>query len=199
MAKKNIANKDILIEYESIEKEFYDIGEEKKVAHIKLEYNKPSDIFDNNCISKCPIFCDDFISWVLFAFETIPNKYKIDLDIYFNDFDGFTEDTLKDAFGKNCLLLFKKYNKESNTKRNIAFSLIGFGVLSFTGMMIISKIWNSESTLHDIFFYFLDIVTTVLFWEAVGILFVERRENRQQILGFSERFDNIRFILKEKN
>ena len=37
-------------EFLDIEKEFYELDKENKIAYMKLEFDKPSDIFDQNTI-----------------------------------------------------------------------------------------------------------------------------------------------------
>jgi len=40
--------KRVIKEYLNIEKEFFDIDDENNLANIKLNHNKPTDIFDGN-------------------------------------------------------------------------------------------------------------------------------------------------------
>ena len=60
-------------------------------------------------------------------------------------------------------------------------------------MMLISRLWTEGGFWHDVYFYFLDIATTVLFWEAAGILLVENREHRAMVRAYRERFSAIEF------
>ena len=60
-------------------------------------------------------------------------------------------------------------------------------------MVVIGRLWAEESFWHEVFFYFLDIATTVLFWEAAGILLVENREQRLIAVSYRERLSGIVF------
>ncbi len=182
--------------YKNIESEFFDLDDENKIAHVKLIFDSPDDIFDVNCLSKIPIMSDEFDSWLASALDTIPSKYKLDLNVEFNDMHGYSSDDLEEIFKKNILLSMKTMRKSSISRDSIAISLAAAGLLSFTIMMIIQHLWISENAWHEIFFYILDIFTTVLFWEAAGILLVENKERRKQYKNYRDRFYSIKFNIK---
>lgn len=183
----------ILKEYEKIEEEFFDIDENQKKATINLRFNAPSDIFDINYISKKPVLSDDFLDWIKSAFDIIPAKYKINLDVSFSDMQGYSAEELNDIFKKNMMLEYKTSRSKRKSRNNIAFTLMGIGVLFFIGMILISNLWVSDSILQKIFTYVSDICTTVTFWEALTILVVENHENRVYSLNLLERFSSIKF------
>ena len=54
--------------FDRIEREFFDIDETAGEARICLRFEKPEDIFDTNCLSKTPIFSDDFDEWLMTSF-----------------------------------------------------------------------------------------------------------------------------------
>ena len=180
-------------DFEHIERDFFDIDEATGEATVKLHFDRPSAIFDNNCLSKVPIFSDDFDDWLRASFDLIPSKYQIALKISFYDMEGYSPAELHSVFVKNLMLSAKTHLQSVRRRDRIAYRLIGAGLLSFVGMMLISKLWVTESFWHEVFFYFLDIVTTVLFWEAAGILFVENREHRATVHGYRERCTSIEF------
>ena len=183
-------------EYMGIEKDFFELDKEKKIAYMKLEFSKPSDIFDLNSISKIPILSDDFIDWVSSSFDMAPRGYKIDLEVLFDDLEGYDNDKLQKIFRKNMMLEFKKTQGKAHTKNLIAYSLIGLGVIFFITMLLITNLWKDGGVAKDIFTYIADIATTVTFWEAMTILVVENKERRSYMKNLYSRFDNI--LIKKK-
>lgn len=179
--------------YEQIEKDFFETDEAAETATICLCFERPSEVFDVNCLSKTPIFNDDFDEWLRSVFEMIPSKYKIALEVTFEEMDGYTPARLQDIFLKNLLLSARTISQSIRTRDHIAIGLIVTGLISFVAMMLIGNLWVTESFWHEVFFYFLDIATTVLFWEAAGILLVETREHRVTVKAYRERFTSIRF------
>ena len=185
---KNQAFRDFAL----IENEFFDI--EEGIASVRLHFGSPDEIFDVNCLSKIPIFNDDFDEWLQSVFRMIPSKYQIALEISFDDMNGFSREQLDDIFRKNLMLAARSASQSVQRRNYIAVGLIGAGLFSFIAMMLTGKLWNDESFWHEVFFYFLDIATTVLFWEAAGILLVENREHRIMAKAYWERFSSISFF-----
>lgn len=185
--------KSMLKQYEQIGRDFFDINEVDQTATIRLHFESPQEVFDMNCLSKTPIFNDDFDEWLRSAFEMVPGKYQIALDFSFDDMGGYTPEELKEIFDKNLMLSARMLFQTVRTRDHIAFGLIAAGLLSFLVMMLIQSLWITESFLREGFFYFLDIATTVLFWEAAGILLVENREHRVTMKAYRQRFTSICF------
>lgn len=185
--------KDDFIKYEHIEEDFFEIDKETKIAHVKLIFEKPSDIFDLNYISKLPVLSDDFLDWIGSAFQLIPLKYKIELTVEFNDLEGWDEERLSDVFKKNIMLEHRAVKSREKKKNIIACGLIGIGAVMFIAMILISRLWQADSLLKDIFFYLSDIATTVAFWEAMYILVVERGESGFHRKSLVYRFASIKF------
>ena len=190
---KNRALKD----FKQIENEFFDIHGD--TAKVRLHFESPDEVFDVNCLSKTPIFNDDFDDWLQSSFEMIPAKYKIALEISFDDTGGYTRDRLNDVFRKNLLLSARSISQSIQKRDHIAAGLMIAGLISFIAMMLIGILWEAESFWHEVFFYFLDIATTVLFWEAAGILLVENRGHRITAKAYRERFASILFYEAEEN
>ena len=185
--------KSIVLGFEHIEREFFDVDEAAGEAGIRLRFEKPEDIFDTNCLSKTPIFSDDFDEWLMTSFEMIPAKYRIALDISFDDPGDYTPEMLQDIFRKNLLFSARSHFQSVRTRDRIACGLIAAGVAAFAVMMLVGRLWGAESFWHEMFFYLLDIATTVLFWEAAGILLVESRKQRAIVRGYRERFSTVVF------
>ena len=74
MREKNTAN--ILEDYKHIEESFFALDHENKTVSIPLVFERPSDIFDINAITKIPVFNDDFWEWIFASFQYSPRRYK---------------------------------------------------------------------------------------------------------------------------
>ena len=184
-------------EFLDIENEFYELDKENKIAYMKLEFERPSDLFDQNTISNTPILSTEYIRWVSDSFERAPRGYKIDLKILFNDLEDYDNEKLNDIFKKNMFLEFKKIERIANSKNIIAYSLIIIGIIFFVIMILINNLWKDGGILKDIFKYVSDVAPTVTFWEAMTILVVENKERRSYMKNLYSRFDNIEFKKKE--
>lgn len=187
--KKTMSVKEIV----NIEKSFFDIDEKTNVAHIILSFDRPSDIFDTNYISGTPVLSDDFMDWIQSAFELVSPKYRIDLTVRFNDMSGYTGEQLSEIFRKNIDLEFKSKLNANRNRNKIAVGLVGIGVTFFIAMMLISRLWDTDSVWKEIFIYISDIATTVTFWEAMTILVVEQKEKRSYLRNLKHRFSAIAF------
>lgn len=183
----------IIKEYANIEEDFFDTDISSRTASIKLKFSRPSEIFDLNCISKTPMFSDDFISRLNSAFELVPKKYRVNIEVLFEDFEGYGEEELKKVFEKNIMLEYKRKRSAEKSRAGIAYGLIALGVVLFAAMILTNKLWVSDSIFKEVFSYASDIATTVVFWEAMTILVVERKENMHFAKSLAERFGKIEF------
>ena len=133
---ENKIRKNAFMKYNNIEEEFFEIDKEKKLAKISLSFDRVSEIFDLNYISKMPVLSDDFMEWITSAFSIIPSRYKIQVSISFGDYEGYSEQQLNDIFWKN-IVLSAKSKRDSQRKRNsIAYGLIAAGIVLFAGMIL---------------------------------------------------------------
>jgi len=180
-----------------IEEQFFDIDKQSRTANIKLCFNKASDVFDKNYVSKVPILSDDFLDWIKSAFRLIPSRYKIALDVSFTDMEGYSEAELKDIFDKNILLEYKSRFAQTRRKNRVAYSLIILGVVFFALMMTMNALWQDGGIVRDAIAYISDIATTVTLWEAMCILIVEGKERRSYNKGLITRFKSISFHASE--
>lgn len=184
---------ELIENFNNIENEFFELDHEKKIALMRLNFDKPSDIFDTNAITKLPVLSDDFIDWVKASFEYAPNKYTIDLDVSFKDMEGYSEEELKSIFFKNMMLESKKAVKKTSLKNKIAISLIIIGVTLLVGMILLLSLWKDGGTLKEVISYVLDIAATVTIWEAMNILIVENKERRAYYKNLIKRYGDIKF------
>ena len=90
--------------FANVEEEFFEIDKENRIATIRLSFDKVSDIFDDNYITKKPILNGDFMEWIANAFSIIPSRYKIKLSVSFANYEGYSERQLNELFLKNIIL-----------------------------------------------------------------------------------------------
>ena len=185
--------KRILREFEHSEEDFFTIDKTKNTAKIDLSFERVSDVFDVNYVTKIPVLSDDFLDWFASAFKIIPARYRIEFSVSFRDYEGFTKEQLNDIFWKNIMLDVKSKQAAQKKRNSIAYGLIAIGVAFFIGMLITEFRWKADSMAKIIFSYVSDIATTVAFWEALTILIVERRENRSYLKNINKRFAGVRF------
>lgn len=180
-----------------IEREFFDIDDENKRTNFNLEFSSPKDIFDPNLKSGVPALSDDFIEWLKESLEYSPKKYKIDLNVIFDDLGEYTEEELAIIFQKNMMLEYKRMKRNKFSKNCLAYSLIAIGIILLISMVTILSMWKNAGLFYEIVSYILDIATTVVFWEALTILLVEGRERKFYIMQIITKFDKVVFKKKE--
>lgn len=180
----------------NLESEFFDIDEESKIIKMQLTFVKPSDIFENSFNTKMPVLNDDFIEWIKCAFEYCKKDYLINLDVNFNDMEGYTESELLNILEKNIKLEYKRKYREIQSKNKIAIGLIVTGVAFFIGMVIMNHVWTDSNIIKDIVSYVLDIAATVTIWEALNILIILNREQRLYLTNLTKKFNKITFSKK---
>ncbi|MGN1096661.1 MAG: hypothetical protein ACI4QU_02370 [Christensenellales bacterium] len=183
-------------EINNIEKEFFDIDEINNTANIVLRFEKPSDIFDNNYVSKTPVLSDDFLDWISSSFKIISKKYKINLEVQFDDLENFNESELENIFKKNILLEYADKKSERKKEKSLAWSLIGVGTVLLIFSILMNFYWQFNSITLEIVKYVFDIAVTVTYWEAFTILIVRRQEIFGVHKDILSRFSSIKFSSK---
>ena len=96
-----------------VEREFFDIDDENKRTNFNLEFSSPEDIFDPNLKSGVPALSDDFVEWLKEALEYSPKKYKIDLNVTFDD--------LAYLWRNNDFIKIEKHQKKCKKWVNLHF------------------------------------------------------------------------------
>lgn len=184
--------------YLNIEDEFFKLDHESKIAHVELNYDKPSALFDKDVITKIPMMSDDFFSSLIWAFDYLPENYKLDITISFNDLDGYSDEQLLELFEKNLAMEIKSRTRVGRRNEMSAFILCLVGIAFILISVLVERNWNSEGIGKLIVTYILDIVATVPFWGAMDIYIIEKSERRKKQAEIIRRFRNIEFIKKEK-
>ena len=194
-----LSEKKKIIKKFEVEMEFFDIDDENKRTNFNLEFSSPEDIFDPNLKSGVPALSDDFIEWLKESLEYSPKKYKIDLNVTFDDLGEYTEEELTIIFKKNMMLEYKRMKINEFSKNLLAYSLIVVGIVLLISTFTILSMWKNIGLIYEIFSYILDIATTVVFWEALTILLVEGRERKFYLKQIITKFDKVVFKKKKNN
>ena len=90
----------IIDKIKNIEDDFFVVDKESKKATVSLRFARATDIFEKNYVTKKPVLSDEFFNWIKKVFAVIPKKYRIDLDVRFDDMCGFDEAELKELISK---------------------------------------------------------------------------------------------------
>lgn len=171
-----------------LEKEFYEVDDQKMIAYVKLHFAKPSDIFEYAAITKIPLVTDDFMEWLLGSFSYVPDKYKVDISAYFDDFEGYSEEELHHILKKNTEHVAKVQFRESRMFNYLALSLCGVGFVFVGISLLVAYLWKEGGNIRDIVAFLLDILATVPFWAAADIFFVENGAVRKKTRNLMRRF-----------
>ncbi|MBR0352101.1 MAG: hypothetical protein IJH53_02750 [Oscillospiraceae bacterium] len=188
---KILKKKDQNRELEQVAQSFFETDEEKKIAKMVLKYEKTEDLFDPACCLLKPIVSREVLAHIGSMFGLVPNDYKVDLTLRFNDLCGYSESQLVEIIRKNFALEMRGSRTQNKSRRNLAFSFIGIGVLFFLIMIIIKRFWVADTVWNDLVFYFFDILTTVAFYQAATILVVEHREKKAIVNSMRNHFHEL--------
>ena len=104
------------------------------------------------------------MEWVKTAIEYTPNNHRIDVDISFNDLEGYTNEDLQKIFFKNVFLEGKRSFRKTAFKNKIALSLCLIGLCFLVAMILLLSLWKDGGVPKEIVSYIFDIATTVSFW-----------------------------------
>jgi hypothetical protein len=183
---------------------YFDLDDKKKEANVNLLYDNSNEIFDIHFLSKKPIINDDFLNEIFYALRVLPSKYYVNFNMYFKDMNGYSDKELEDIFVKSIMITNAEWRieeKKSN-KVGLYFSIIGivFLIILWVLTAILEAKFSDISSMlaYRVFYYVLDILITVILWEAVTIYFVKRNEDRAKHLSFNRRLNVVTFKKYEK-
>lgn len=181
------------VDYNDIEVSFFETDEENKVAKVIMQYERPEDLFDMNCISETPVMSRDELAHIESIFELVTAEYNVDLTIRFSDMGEYDQDSLMDILMKNLTIDNKSRTHMASDRQKLAFAFIAIGVVSFILMFMIKALWTTGSVWSELFFYMFDIIVMVVLYQAATILVVEHREQRVMKKHMLQRFYAVHF------
>lgn len=176
-----------------IEERYFQVDSTGKRALMRLKFARPSDIFNAHVGSDTPVFDDDFLNVLKTAHELVPEKYILDLEISFDDWEGIPECDLRELIRNGVFLGARRSLIKMARRNRMAIGLISIGVALLAGMIVMKTCWHANNILRDSLIYIADIAVTVTFWEALSIMIVENSEKRSFFKNLVRRFGNISF------
>jgi len=181
-----------------VHKDFFELDEDESIAHIQMEYENPSEIFDQNIITKIPRMSVDFIDTIIGAFDFVPNKFKLDILVRFDDMEGYSGEELEEIYKKNIMLEVGILKRRGDRQNKLALTLVALGLVFIFFSIYIGSVWTDGGMAADIVAFILDILATVPFWGATEIFVVDGNEKRQTASNLAKRFQNITFEEKTR-
>ena len=181
----------------SIHDDFFQLDKQEKLARIDLEFHTPSEIFSSTVQAGIPVLSGDFLTRLYNAFDFIPDRYKLDINVFFSDLEGYSEERLEEIFRKNMLLELRVLTQKARRRNRLVLLLCVIGLAFILLTAWLNRLWTSEGTAKDIVFFILDIVATVPFWGAMDIYLVEGSERRKSAANIRKRFNSISFRRKD--
>ena len=182
-------------EFMSIHEDFFSLDKQEKRARIDLAYPSPSEIISQTVRTGTPLLSEEFLSRLLAAYDDIPDRYKLDISVTFNDLEEYSEEQLKEIFRKNMLLNLRILNQKARRQNRLVLVLCAIGLVFILLSVWLDRLWTEESTFRNIAFFFMDIVATVPFWGAMDIYLVEGSKRRKNVANIRKRFNSISFHL----
>ena len=128
------------------------------------------------------------------SFYLAPSKYKVDLTVSFDDFEGYTDEDLYSIFKKNMVLSTKGIVKEMRMQDMLALSLCVLGFIIIFISILVSRLWKEGGLAKEIVAFLLEILSTVPFWSACDIYFVGNGAFRRKGRNYAKRFHGAHFI-----
>ena len=177
----------------NIEREFLDLDPDNKIAHIRMVFEKPGDIFYENAAAKIPIIDESFYEGIFQSFDLAPKHYKIDLEVLFSDLEEYDEAELEQIFRKNVKLASVVKLRERKDQNRLALMLCGIGLVFILISIGLEQVPFANETLKSILAYILDIMATVPFWGAMEIYLISNNEQRRFVAEKLLQFHQISF------
>ena len=183
-------------EFLSIYGDFFRLDKQEKTARIDLEFRAPSEIFSSTVQTGIPLMSEEFLTWLYNAFDFIPDRYKLDISVFFTDMEGYSETSLEEIFRKNMMLALRILSQKAHRRNRLVLILCMIGLVFILLSTWLNRLWVNEGTVKDIVFFIMDIVATVPFWGALDIYLVEGSERRKTAANIRKRFNSISFHRK---
>ena len=180
----------------SIHDDFFQLDRQEKRARIDLEFESPSEIFSPAVQSGIPVMSEEFLARIINTFDYIPDRYKLDISVFFRDLEGYTEERLEEIFWKNMILSLRIMVRKAHRRNRLVLILCMIGLAFILLATWLNRVWTEEGTAKDIAFFVMNIVATVPFWGAMDIYLVKGSERRRTAAGIRKRFHSISFQRK---
>lgn len=156
---------------------YYEIDSENKVIKMKLYYEKASDLFETDVVTKgTPKFKTEILARISELLESVPMNYKVDFAIKVDDYEGIKVDNVVESFKDQLEMFnFQIYKvKAGRLLTAVILTLVSVGILFVRQFMLNQGIIDDSVLLTEM----LDITAWVFLWEGVSTLFLRSDEYR---------------------
>lgn len=156
---------------------YYEIDTENEVIKIELYYEKASDLFETDVVTKStPKFKTEILARISELLESIPANFKVDFAIKVDDYEGMKVDNVVESFKDQLEVFnFKIYKEKSGRLlAAVILTLVSVGILFVRRFLLNQGIIDDKVLLTEM----LLIVGWVFLWEGVQRLFLNSDEYR---------------------
>ena len=154
---------------------YYEIDYENETIRIELQYEKASDLFEMDVVTKStPKFKTEILARISELLESIPSSFKVDFAIKVNDYEGIKTDNIVESFKDQLEMFnFQIYKEKSGRLLTaVILTLISVGILFVRRFLLNQGIIDDKVLLTEM----LLIVGWVFLWEGVQRLFLNSDE-----------------------
>lgn len=179
---------------------YYEVDKEKKEVTINFHYDKASNLLVDFG-GKTTLFNNEVITKIKEAIDKFPVFFKIKINLYIDDYEGFDPNLINEKFKDTLELTQYKARKEKSFKWLISTLLILAGViLLFLNIVGQANNWFGNETNKEIVIEIIDIAAWVFIWEAVTMIFLEPSEVSAFSLQLRKKLSSINYLdNKEKS
>ncbi len=176
--------KEIFAKQKEIVERYYKI--ENNIALIELFFDTFSELIDNNLGNDSVEKMNGTVfEKIEDAFEILPRKTKIRLIIHIKDLGKYSQQEAERIINENIIL--KVYNISINTYRRQRTSFF----LALAGFVGIGISFLINGHVPEIVNEVVNISGTVLLWEALISLLIERNSDKHNINKYKNKIENI--------
>ncbi len=195
MEKKRKITKKVQRQLDLLSK-YYDIDDENEIIKIELQYEKASDLFETDVVTKgTPKFKTEILARISELLESIPQTYKVDFSIKVDDYEGMKVDNVVESF-KDQLEMFNFQIYKVKSGRFLSAVIL---TLVSVAILFVRRFLLNQGAIDDsvLLTEMLLIVGWVFLWEGVSILFLRSDDYRDVSFRIIDNLNS--FGLYDKN
>ena len=156
---------------------YYEIDNDNKVIKIELYYEKASELFETDVVTKeTPKFKTEILARISELLESVPENYKVDFAIKVDDYEGYKVDNVVESFKDQLEMFnFQIYKvKSGRLLTAVILALVSVGILFVRQFLLNQGVIDDSVLLTEM----LDITAWVFLWEGVSTIFLRSDEYR---------------------
>lgn len=157
---------------------------------VRLNFDTFSELVDqtlgDNSVEKLNSALFDKIAE---AFDLIPRKYKINIEVYIADFGDYTVEEAEKIVKDNVGLTIYAFAMERRRKKLTGISLLSGGVA-----LLIASYFLNWLDLPQLVFDIINISGTLLVWEAADVTLIERSSDLKRAKQYISKFKTVRLL-----